>query len=94
MTYGWSIGTETNSWNGGLDGDMGTEGNFARFKNGNTTDFIEAGGFTFTYDGSIDLTGVPAPHLEFSQFGAIFFEVQSVEISTDGGDSWVSSCKQ
>ncbi|WP_027420078.1 T9SS type A sorting domain-containing protein [Crocinitomix catalasitica] len=88
-TYGWTIGTAIEGWYGGFDVDMGTDGNFARFQNGNTDDFLEAGGFTLTYTGSLDLSGIPAPHIEFDQYGAIFFEVQAVEVSIDGGASWV-----
>lgn len=86
---GWTIGTTTDSWWAGMEADMSTPGNFARFRNGNTTDFVEDGPFTLTYDGGMDLTGVPAPHVEFEQYGAIFFEVQAVQISTDGGSTWV-----
>ncbi len=86
---GWTVGTVTDSWWGGMEADMGTTGNFARFRNGNTTDFVADGPFTFMYDGVIDLTGIPAPHLEFEQYGARFITLQAVEVSTDGGTTWV-----
>ena len=88
-TYGWSIGDVTNSWWVGMEMDMATTGNFARFKNGDTGDFISADPFTLTYSEVIDLSDVPAPHVEFEQYGARFFTVQAVEVSTDGGTSWM-----
>ena len=90
---GWSIGTATNSWVGAITADMGTDGNFARFANGDPTDndpaVVNDGPFTLTYTGSLDLTGIPAPHFEFEQYGARFITLQSVEVSIDGGISWV-----
>ena len=91
-TNGWSIGGDTHGWFFGPTGNMGTSGDFARFVNGDpniTGDVIEAGPFTLEYNNSIDLTGVPAPHLEFEQYGARFITVQAVEVSTDGGNSWI-----
>lgn len=88
---GWSIGNSDNSWYG-FD-DMDTEGNYARFVNGDPTvdpgTFIEAAPWVFMYTGDIpDLTDVPAPHLEFEQYGARFLTDQQVQISTDGGETW------
>ena len=89
---GWTIGTETNGWYfGGAPSDMGTTGSFARFVNGDpgAAPFpIEDGPFTMMYNETIDLSGVPAPHIEFEQYGARFITVQAVEVSTDGGMSW------
>lgn len=87
--FGWSIGATTNSWYTGFNANMGTTGTFARFRNGNTTVFVEDGPFTLTYDGTIDLTGVPVPHLEFFQYGARFITLQAVQISLDG-ITWVT----
>ncbi|MDA7804316.1 T9SS type A sorting domain-containing protein [Crocinitomix sp.] len=90
---GWSIGATTNGWYFGTGDDMGTDGDFARFVNGDPIADpapIEDGPFTLTYDMPIDLTGIPAPHVEFEQYGARFFTVQAVQISTDGGSSWVT----
>lgn len=90
---GWSIGNESNSW--WTTQAMDTEGNYARFVNGDPTvdppTHIEDGPFIYLYDGTIDLTGVPAPHLEFEQFGARFITHQAVQVSTDGGDNWVTA---
>ena len=92
-TNGWSIGaTVANSWRYSSGGDMGTSGEFARFANNDPTqgNQVNAGPFTLTYTGSIDLTGVPVPHLEFEQYGALFADSQVVQISLTGGASWVT----
>lgn len=89
---GWTIGAQTNSWFFPND-DMGTTGNFARMRNATppptAPNPIESA-FWLTYNGTIDLTGVPAPHLEFEQFGARFIETQAIQISTDNGETWVT----
>jgi hypothetical protein len=89
---GWSIGNDVSiSWAFGQAGNMGTTGDFARFVNNDPTagTEVQAGPWTLTYNGTIDLTGVPAPHLEFNQFGAKFADMQAVELSFDGGTTWV-----
>jgi len=88
--HGWSIGTTTNSWAGGMASNMNTTGNFARFRNGTTTTAIQDGPFTLTYNTSIDLTGIPAPSLQFEQYGARFITVQAVQVSTDNGANWIT----
>ena len=89
---GWSIGTATNSWWGGMEADMLTAGNFARFANGDAGDddpaVIADGPFTLTYSETFDLSAVPAAHLEFEQYGARFITLQAIEVSTDGGATW------
>ncbi|UKN00754.1 T9SS type A sorting domain-containing protein [Paracrocinitomix mangrovi] len=97
--YGWSIGTTTMGWYFGTSGDMGTTGNFARFVNGspatqsnpNPSDPVYEGGpYTLEYVGTpVDLSSVPAPHLEFEHYGARFITLQAVEVSTDGGTTWI-----
>ncbi|WP_027420077.1 T9SS type A sorting domain-containing protein [Crocinitomix catalasitica] len=87
-TYGWSIADTTASWFDEIERDMATSGNFARFQNGDPDDFIEDGPFTLTFIDAIDLSDVPAPHLEIEQYGAKFFTVQAIEVSVDDGDSW------
>ena len=92
--FGWSIGTTTNDWYG-FDADMGTTGNFARFRNGDASTGgspapVDGGPRYFEYTGStIDLTGVCSPTLEFKQYGARFITRQYVEISVDGGTTWI-----
>jgi hypothetical protein len=91
--HGWSIGSDVSASWAFNPGDMGTTGDFAIFINNDPTASpatqLQDGPFTLTYTGSIDLTGIPAPHLEFQQFGAKFADVQEVQISTDGGTTWV-----
>ncbi len=71
---------------------MATSGNFAVFQNGDPNDdsVINDGPWTLTFDGTIDLSGVLAPHLEFEQYGARFFTSQEVQVSTDGGSTWTT----
>jgi hypothetical protein len=87
--YGWSIGTETNSWYGGFQENMNTSGSFARFSNG-TTNTAEPGPFTFTYNGTIDLSNYNNLMLQFEQYGARFITTQAVQISLDDGFTWIT----
>lgn len=85
----WDIGSTTVGWFFGTGDNMGTVGDFARLQVEQPAT-ITQGPLTFTYTGTIpDLTGVPAPHLEFEQYGARFITLQAVEISTDGGTNWI-----
>lgn len=90
--HGWSIGTQTNSWFWNNQ-NMGTSGNFARMRNGtpppNPPD-PEESSYSLTFNETIDLSDVPAPHIEFEQWGARFIETQAVQVSIDGGDTWVT----
>lgn len=92
---GWSIGNACIGW-AFPSGNMGTSGNFARFQNGDPNDgspAVFAGGpFTLTYTGAAipDLTTVPAPSLQFEQYGARFITLQAVQVSTDGGANWIT----
>ena len=86
--FGWSIQSTISSWYTGFQNNMNTTGTFAHFRNGTTTTSV-AGPFTFTYNGTIDLTGVPVPHLEFDQYGARFITLQAVQISLDG-NTWTT----
>lgn len=87
---GWSIGSANNSWANFQT--MSTSLPYARFVNldptANPTTHVEDGPFIFEYANTIDLTGVPAPHLEFEQYGARFVTTQEIQISTDGGATW------
>lgn len=87
--YGWSIGTTTNSSYSQLAADMGTSGSFARFGNGSLSEYFSGGPFTSTYQGTIDLSDVINPFLEFDQYGARFRTIQAVQISLDG-INWVT----
>ncbi|MFK8038945.1 MAG: T9SS type A sorting domain-containing protein [Crocinitomicaceae bacterium] len=88
---GWSIGNTTNGWFFSNTGNMGTTGDFARFVNGDPNlagDVIQNGPFTLEYSTPINLAGIPSPLLEFSQYGARFFTLQAIEVSTDNGMNW------
>jgi hypothetical protein len=89
--HGWTIGAQTNSWYFSNQ-NMGTTGNFARMRNGtpqnNPAPLQQS--FSLTFNGTINLTGVPAPHIEFEQFGARFVENQAVQVSTNGGLDWIT----
>lgn len=87
--YGWSIGTTTNSSYPLIAENMGTTGSFARFRNGSLSDYFSGGPFTLTYQGTIDLSDVINPFLEFDQYGARFRTIQAVQISLNGSD-WVN----
>lgn len=92
---GWSIGTTVNGWFFGTTDDMGTVGNFARFTNGDPNPggtpapIVTGPAFTLQYNNPISLVGASNHFLEFEQYGARFFTSQYVEISTDGGLTWV-----
>lgn len=88
---GWSISDATGGWYFPNSGDMSTQGNFARFVNGdpNSDTEVENGPFTLEYNNVIDLTGIAAPQLEFEQYGARFVTLQAIEVSIDGGTNWI-----
>lgn len=88
--YGWSIGNTTNSWAAAIDPTMNTTGNFARFRNGNTTTKFDGGPFTFEFDSVFNLSAVPAPNIAFEQYGARFITVQAVQVSVNGGTTWTT----
>jgi len=91
---GWSIGTTTNGWYFPAAGNMGTSGKFARFVNGDPTANPETdipGPFTLEFNNTINLTGKVAPFLEFEQYGARFITKQQVQVSIDGGTTWLTA---
>jgi hypothetical protein len=87
--YGWSIGTATNSWFGNFQPNMNTSGSFARFKNGTPDTYESDGAFTFTFNGTIDLSNYNNLMLQFEQYGARFITLQAVQISLDG-TTWIT----
>lgn len=87
----WSIGSTVNGWAFGTTGNMGTTGDFARLQVENPST-ITMGPLTLEYQGTIpDLTSVPAPHLEWEQYGARFITRQEIQVSTDGGATWITA---
>lgn len=91
---GWSIGNTNNSWRGDLQ-TMNTEGDYARFVNGDPTadpsTVVQEDPFIFLYTGTIpDLSDVPAPQLRFEHYGGRFWTHQAVQISINGGTDWIT----
>lgn len=87
----WSIGATVNGWAFGTSGNMGTSGDFARLQVENPST-ITMGPLTMEYQGTIpDLTSIPAPHLEWEQYGARFITKQEIQVSTDGGNNWITA---
>ncbi len=90
INNGWSIGASVGTSWAFPAGNMGTTGSFARLVNNDPTMGTEVEGqFTLEYNATIDLTGVPVPHIEFEQYGAKFSDMQAVQISLDGV-AWVT----
>ena len=91
--FGFSVVNTGISWN--FSGPFNSEsgGNYARFQNGisNVTPptVLNAGGFTLTCNTPININNAQTV-LEFNQFGARFFETQSVQISIDNGNTWIT----
>ncbi len=80
----WAITTPIMSESGG---------NYALFQNGdpnNPATVLQAGPHTLTYSESIDISEIGAPAFQFNQFGARFFEIQAVQVSEDGGNTWIT----
>ncbi len=69
-------------------------GNYALFQNGDPINdpgsVLQGGPHTLTYSEAIDISGIDNPAFQYSQFGARFHEVQAVQVSEDGGDTWVT----
>ena len=94
-TFGWEIGTTSNSWwtqNGFATGINGSAGGFAEVNNGNYNTNNQAVNVTYTLTSPVfDIPNLPANTgnvdgvlLTFKQFGALFNDAQTVEITTDG----------
>ena len=102
-THGWNIGTTVSSWwtqNGFPAGINASAGGFAELYNGNYTGAnagTQAVGVTYTMTSpTLDIPNLPANVtneegvlLTFKQFGALFNDEQTVEVSTDGGVNFV-----
>ena len=91
--FGFSVVNTGISWytSGPFNSESG--GNYARFQNGDPTvtpaTGLNAGGFTLTCNTPININNAQAV-LEFNQFGARFAETQSVQISIDNGNTWIT----
>ena len=102
-THGWNINSTFEGWytqNGFSAGINGSAGGYAELYNGNYTGAnagTQAVGVTYTMTTpTIDIPNLPLNTtmedgvlLTFKQFGALFNDEQTVEISVDGGANFV-----
>ncbi len=102
-THGWNINATFQGWytqNGFSAGINGSPGGYAELYNGNYTGpnaGTQAVGVTYTMTSpTLDIPNLPANTtneegvlLTFKQFGALFNDEQTVEISVDGGANFV-----
>ena len=95
-TYGWTIDSNVDGWFfGGTTPDpisSTSGGNFAELNNGDpsTTPATQALNVTYTLTtaSAIPITTNEVT-LNFNQYGALFYDLQEVQISTDGGTTWI-----
>jgi len=94
--FGWSIDAVNDGWwsTAGITSTSG--GGFAELSNGDASASTQASDVTYTMTSiSLDIPNLPnntgntdQVTLEFEQYGALFNDEQTVEISTDGGATW------
>lgn len=81
----WAFTTGTVNFTGG--------GGYAGVENGNpnaaTPTHIPNSEWILTYDSIFDFSAVNNLLFEFQEFGALFTEKQAVEVSKDGGATWI-----
>lgn len=89
--HGWNINGTSEAWFSSFQGGMTSTsgGNYAEVQNGNYNNDDQALGvvYTLTLANSIDvmsLAGTSQVSLQFEQWGALFNDAQTVEVSTDG----------
>ena len=87
--YGWSIDPNSSGWwsSNGINSTSG--GNFAELSNGNPQASTQAGGVIYTMTTAqpiniFDSIGSGNATLSFEEYGARFYDLQEVQISTDG----------
>lgn len=94
--FGWSIDAVNDGWwsTAGITSTSG--GGYAELSNGDAQASTQALDVTYTMTSiSLDIPNLPGntPNtdqvtLEFEQYGALFNDEQTVQISTDGGATW------
>lgn len=95
--FGWTIDATSNGWwsAGGITSTSG--GNYAEISNGNAQMGTQALNVTYTLTlaNPIDIVNLPLNtgnsdqvSLQFEQYGALFNDQQTVEVSVDGGSNW------
>ncbi|MAW21197.1 MAG: hypothetical protein CMD16_02230 [Flavobacteriales bacterium] len=87
--YGWSIDAISNGWwsSNGINSTSG--GNFAELSNGDASVGTQAGGVVYTMTTALPIDvygaiGSSDATLSFEEYGARFYDLQEVQISTDG----------
>ena len=96
--FGWSIDATSNGWwsTSGINSTSG--GNYAELSNGNAQQGTQALGVTYTLTlaNPINIPALPLNTgmsdqvtLQFEQYGALFNDEQTVQISVDGGMNWI-----
>ena len=87
--YGWSIDPNSDGWwsNNGINSTSG--GNFAELSNGNAQTGTQVGGVIYTMTTALpinifDSIGSGNATLSFEEYGARFYDLQEVQVSTDG----------
>lgn len=95
--FGWTIDATSDGWYsaGGINSTSG--GSYAEVSNGNAQMGTQALDVTYTLTlaNSIDIVNLPLNtgnsdqvSLQYEQYGALFNDQQTVEISVDGGANW------
>jgi hypothetical protein len=94
--FGWQIATAPNSiltWAFTSGINSTSDGGYAVCENGDPTvtpgTQIPGTEWILTYDSIFDFSGVSDLIFQFEEYGASFIEKQSVEVSTNGGTTWI-----
>lgn len=94
--HGWNINTTSEAWFSSFTGGMNSTsgGNYAEVQNGNYNNNNQALNVTYTMTIAAPVNipalsgGITSVSLQFEQWGALFNDAQTVEVSTNNGASW------
>lgn len=95
--FGWTIDAVSDGWYSATGITSTSGGNYAELSNGNAQMGTQALDVTYTLTlaNPIDIPNLPLNtgssdqvSLQYEQFGALFNDQQTVEISVDGGSNW------
>ena len=89
LDYGWNINNESDGWWSGNGITSTSGGNFAELSNGNAQSGTQAAAVVYTMTTAqpinvFDSIGSSNATLSFEEYGARFYDLQEVQISTDG----------
>lgn len=93
--FGWQLGTAPNqitTWAFASNtGTFAGGGAYAGCENGNpnTPTHDTDAEWILTYDSIFDFSAVPNLLIQFQEYGALFTDKQAVEVSTNGGATWI-----